>query len=235
MDRTEILIHRSRRSNRDKMLEINYFFNENQTGKLFMQDDKQNIIPQNHKIGRVDRIKNNGHDSKVFWFTGLSGSGKSTLAGTLETDLYKQGFSTYLLDGDNIRTGLNQDLDFSDLGRQENIRRISEVSKLFIDAGIIVLTAFISPFKKDREKAKAIIGEKNFIEIYVKCPLEICEKRDVKGLYKKARSGKIKNFTGINSSFEPPQTPDLIINTDQNTLSQCLDTMKKRIEKEIKY
>ena len=211
------------------------FFNENQTGKLFMQDDKQNIIPQNHKIGRADRIKNNGHDSKVFWFTGLSGSGKSTLAGTLETDLYKQGFSTYLLDGDNIRTGLNQDLDFSDLGRQENIRRISEVSKLFIDAGIIVLTAFISPFKKDREKAKAIIGEKNFIEIYVKCPLEICEKRDVKGLYKKARSGKIKNFTGINSSFEPPQTPDLIINTDQNTLSQCLDTMKKRIEKEIKY
>ena len=148
--------------------------------------------------------------------------------------MHNKGFKTYILDGDNIRTGLNSDLDFSEESRKENIRRISEVSKLFVDAGIVVLTAFISPFKEDRLSAKKVIGEENFIEIHVDCPLEICEQRDVKGLYKKARAGEIKHFTGIDSPFEEPDNPDLRVNTATNTLDTCVEELIKNIEPKLK-
>jgi adenylylsulfate kinase len=151
----------------------------------------------------------------VLWFTGLSGSGKSTLAGMVEEALYQAGYHTYLLDGDNIRHGLNSNVDFSLEGRKENIRRIGEVSKLFADAGVIVLTAFISPLREDRDNVRKLLPLGEFVEIFVNCPVEICEARDVKGLYKKARSGEIKDFTGISSPFEPPLSPEIIINSDQ--------------------
>jgi bifunctional enzyme CysN/CysC len=147
----------------------------------------------------------------VIWFTGLSGSGKSTLANQLEVELYKQGKHTYLLDGDNIRQGLNKDLGFTDADRIENIRRIAEVAKLMMDAGLIVITAFISPFKREREMARQLIEEENFIEVFVDTPLEICEQRDPKGLYKKAREGKLPNFSGISSPYEAPENPDVTI------------------------
>jgi adenylyl-sulfate kinase len=159
---------------------------------------------------------------KVIWFTGLSGSGKSTLATHLEFQLYSQNFKTYLLDGDNIRTGLNSDLDFSDYSRKENIRRIGEVSKLLLDAGLIVITAFISPFQEDRDQVRSIVGNDNFIEVFVDCPLEICEQRDVKGLYKKARAGEVSNFTGISSPYERPLNPDITVNTHLQKLNESL-------------
>ncbi|MEQ8906687.1 adenylyl-sulfate kinase [Ekhidna sp.] len=192
-----------------------------------MGDYKENIIPHSHEITRKDRISKNGHLPKVLWFTGLSGSGKSTLASALETHFHNLGFNTYILDGDNIRSGLNSDLDFSDESRTENIRRISEVAKLFVDAGVIVLTAFISPFKSDRKTARDLIGDENFIEVHVDCPLEVCEQRDVKGLYKKARAGEIKHFTGIDSPFEEPENPDIKVDSANESLDDCL---KKLIE-----
>jgi adenylylsulfate kinase len=148
----------------------------------------------------------------------LSGSGKSTLAVQLESQLHERGFKTYLLDGDNIRAGLNKDLSFSDEGRVENIRRIGEVSKLLLDAGIIVLSAFISPFKADREQVRKIVGPEQFLEVFVDAPIEICEQRDVKGLYKKARAGEVRNFTGIDSPYEAPERPDLHIQTHLSTV-----------------
>lgn len=187
-----------------------------------MADYSYNIIPHTHAIQQSDRVKKNGYTPKVIWFTGLSGSGKSTLASALEAYFYQKGFNTYILDGDNIRSGLNKDLDFSDTGRTENIRRISEVSKLFIDAGVIVLTAFISPFREDRDQARRLIGAESFLEIHVDCPLEVCEKRDVKGLYRKARAGEIKYFTGIDSPFEDPENPDIRVNTAKDSLEDCL-------------
>ncbi|MFK7952159.1 MAG: adenylyl-sulfate kinase [Ekhidna sp.] len=200
-----------------------------------MEDYKKNIISHSHTINRTDRMAKNGHSSLVFWFTGLSGSGKSTLASEFESYLHNQGCKTYILDGDNIRNGINNDLDFSEESRTENIRRISEISKLFVDAGTIVLTAFISPFLKDREQAKQIIGKENFIEIHVDCPLDVCEKRDVKGLYKKARNGEIKYFTGIDSPFEFPEFPDISIDTANNSLEVCLQKLIEEIEPKIKY
>jgi adenylylsulfate kinase len=155
------------------------------------------IIPHKGKIKKEDRQRQKGHKSAILWFTGLSGSGKSTLAHAVEERLFEMGVHTYVLDGDNIRTGLNKDLGFSAEDRKENIRRIGEVAKLFVDAGIMTLTAFISPYKQDRQFVRSLVKKGEFIEIYVKCPLEICERRDVKGLYKKARRGIIKNFTGI--------------------------------------
>lgn len=187
-----------------------------------MGDFRKNIIPHNHIVSQSERQKRNGHKAKVLWFTGLSGSGKSTLASSLEVYYHNKGYNTYILDGDNIRTGLNKDLDFSELGRVENIRRIAEVAKLFLDSGTIVLSAFISPFKSDRHAAKQLIGDENFVEIHVDCPLEECEKRDVKGLYKKARSGQIQHFTGIDSPFEEPEDPDIKLNTAKNSLEECL-------------
>lgn len=186
---------------------------------------KQNIIPQEYNITALDRADLKGHVAKVIWFTGLSGSGKSTLANALEVYLYEHKVHTYILDGDNIRFGLNRDLDFSQAGRVENIRRIAEVAKLFIDAGLVVLSAFISPFEKDREMVKEIVGEENFVEVFVDCPLEICEQRDVKGLYKRARAGEIKNFTGIDSPFEVPKNPYLHLKTHENSLDECLNQL----------
>ncbi len=172
-----------------------------------------NIHTQALSINRASREKLNSHKGKVIWFTGLSGSGKSTLANALEVELFKQGKHTYLLDGDNIRQGLNKDLGFTDADRVENIRRIAEVAKLMMDAGLIVITAFISPFIREREMAKQLIGEENFIEVYVDTPIAICEERDVKGLYAKARQGKLPNFSGISSPYEAPDNPAFTINS----------------------
>jgi len=180
-----------------------------------------NIIEQKYNVNLEDRIAKNGHEPLVIWFTGLSGSGKSTLANVLQNHLFNENKQVYVLDGDNIRSGLNSDLDFSENGRIENIRRISEVAKLLSQAGFIVITAFISPFESDREKAKQIIGS-CFREVYIKASIETCESRDVKGLYKKARNGEIKNFTGLDSPFEEPKSPDLIINTSETSVEESL-------------
>lgn len=196
---------------------------------------QENIIPHNHTIKREDRIKKSGYPSRLIWFTGLSGSGKSTLAGALETYLFNNHIHTYILDGDNVRSGLNKDLDFSDASRQENIRRIAEVSNLFLDAGVVVLTAFISPFKEDRKQARELVGEENFIEVFVDTPIEICEQRDVKGLYAKARAGKIPNFTGIDSPFERPENPDVHIETDGKSVEESLKELIEKIEPKLKF
>lgn len=178
----------------------------------------QNVHRQALAIDRAARERQNGHRGKVLWFTGLSGSGKSTLANALEIALHERGIRTYLLDGDNIRQGLNQDLGFTDSDRVENIRRIAEVARLMMDAGVVVMTAFISPFQRERAMARERVGEKDFLEIYVNTSLEDCEKRDVKGLYGKARRGEIPNMTGINSPYEPPEAPDFIAAAGQKTL-----------------
>ncbi|MBK8875884.1 MAG: adenylyl-sulfate kinase [Bacteroidetes bacterium] len=192
-----------------------------------------NIVPQNYRISKNDRRELNGHGSVIVWFTGLSGSGKSTLANAVEQELFKQGIRTYILDGDNIRHGLNNNVDFSAEGRTENIRRIGEVSKLFIDAGVVVLTAFISPFKSDRDRVRSLVSSEEFIEVFVDCPLEICEKRDVKGLYKKARAGEIADFTGISSPFEAPENPELAIATGTIPLHQSVEQVTNFILKKI--
>lgn len=181
-----------------------------------------NIFLQHTLIGSADRERLLGQRPVVLWFTGLSGSGKSTLADRMEKELYNRGFKTYLLDGDNIRHGLNNNLDFSEEGRQENIRRIGEVSRLFLDAGIIVLTAFISPYRSDRERVRGLLPENRFVEIFVDCPLKVCEQRDVKGLYAKARAGEIPDFTGIHSPYEPPLKPDLVVETNRLTIETCV-------------
>lgn len=173
----------------------------------------QNLYDQELSITRRDRERLNGHKCKVIWFTGLSGSGKSTIANILEKELHAQGKHTYLLDGDNVRQGLNKDLRFTHADRVENIRRVAEVAKLMMDAGLIVITAFISPFRAERELARNLIGEENFIEVFVDTPLAVCEQRDPKGLYKKARSGQLLNMTGISSPYEPPTQPDLVIDS----------------------
>ncbi|MBK6642298.1 MAG: adenylyl-sulfate kinase [Bacteroidetes bacterium] len=192
-----------------------------------------NIVPQNYRISKNDRRELNGHGSVIVWFTGLSGSGKSTLANAVEQELFKQGIRTYVLDGDNIRPGLNNNVDFSAEGRTENIRRIGEVSKLFIDAGVVVLTAFISPFKSDRDRVRSLVSSEEFIEVFVDCPLEICEKRDVKGLYKKARAGEIADFTGISSPFEAPENPELTIATGTIPLHLSVEQVTNFILKKI--
>lgn len=195
---------------------------------------KSFVIPQKHNIKREDRNKLTGNPSFVIWFTGLSGSGKSTLANKLEQKLYDNGILTYILDGDNIRFGLNKDLDFSDEGRKENIRRISEVAKLMTDSGIVVFTAFISPFRKDRNFARELIGNADFIEIYVKCDIAVCEERDVKGLYSKARKGEINNFTGIDSPYEEPENPDLIIETSKVSIEESVEKIYEFIGARLK-
>ncbi len=177
----------------------------------------QNVHRQALSINREDRERLNGHKGKVIWFTGLSGSGKSTIANALEKELHAQGRRTYILDGDNIRQGLNKDLGFTDADRVENIRRVAEVAKLLMDAGMIVMTAFISPFRAEREMARELIGAENFVEIFVDTPLEVCEQRDPKGLYKKARNGQLPNMTGINSPYEPPLSPACVLkHSDQD-------------------
>lgn len=178
-----------------------------------------NLHPQALTVSRADRARLGGHAGKVMWFTGLSGSGKSTIANELDRALNEQGRRTYLLDADNVRSGLNRDLGFSDADRVENIRRTAEVASLMIDAGLIVMVALISPFERDRTLARNLIGSENFLEIYVNAPLDVCEKRDVKGLYKLARDGKIPFMTGINSAYEEPTAPNYIACTDQVSLS----------------
>jgi adenylylsulfate kinase len=194
---------------------------------------EKNIVPHEHKISRNDRMELLAQNSKIIWFTGLSGSGKSTIAGRVEEMLNERGFLTYLLDGDNIRTGLNGNLGFNDEDRNENIRRIGEVSKLFIDAGVIVLTAFISPFKADRQLVRDLVAKGDFIEIFINCPLEICELRDPKGLYKKARAGEIKDFTGISSPFEIPHRAEIEIRSDQMGVEQAAEKIVKLIKPKI--
>ena len=173
----------------------------------------QNVHAQSLSVKRADRERLNGHKGKVIWFTGLSGSGKSTIANALEVALHAQGHRTYILDGDNIRQGLNKDLGFTDADRVENIRRVAEVAKLMMDAGLVVMTAFISPFRREREMARELIGPENFIEVYVNTPLEVCEQRDAKGLYKKARAGLLPNLSGIGSPYEPPLNPALSLDS----------------------
>jgi len=180
-----------------------------------MKNSENPFVYQEFAISRQHREKLNKHKGKVIWLTGLSGSGKSTLANLLEIKLHKLGRHTYILDGDNIRQGLNQDLGFTDADRIENIRRISEVSKLMLDAGLIVITAFISPFQRERSLARTLIEKDNFIEVFVNTPLEVCESRDPKGLYKKARSGMLSNFSGISGPYEPPVKPELIIDSSK--------------------
>jgi adenylylsulfate kinase len=189
-----------------------------------------NIVYHQATVTRQRRNKLNNHRSIVLWFTGLSGSGKSTLAHSLEEKLFQRGCSTFVLDGDNVRHGLNSNLDFSEAGRTENIRRISEVSKLMLESGLIVMTAFISPFSKDRNEARKLITSDDFIEIYCKASLEKCESRDVKGLYKRARTGEIKNYTGIDSPYEAPKKPELIIDTDNQNLEDSVSTILEFLE-----
>ncbi|MDP2902315.1 MAG: adenylyl-sulfate kinase [Methylovulum sp.] len=181
-----------------------------------------NTIWHHATVTRADREALHGHRSVILWFTGLSGSGKSTLAHAVEEHLYKIGISTFVLDGDNVRHGLCSDLSFNDNDRIENIRRIGELAKLVIEAGIITLTAFISPFKSDRNAARNLVPHGDFLEIYCQCPIETCEQRDVKGLYKKARSGQIPFFTGIDSPYEAPEDPELIVNTHEQTLEESV-------------
>jgi adenylylsulfate kinase len=199
-----------------------------------MTQKNENIIPYDHTISLDDREKNNGHKAAVFWFTGLSGSGKSSLSNALQNHLFSHGYQTYILDGDNVRSGLNSDLDFSEAGRTENIRRISELAALFKNAGFITLSAFISPFAKDRELARTKAGNEAFFEIFVDCPLEVCEERDVKGLYEKARKGLIKDFTGISSPFEEPENPDLTLKTHEFTEDECLAQLIRFVEEKVK-
>ena len=177
----------------------------------------KNIVWHNTNVNREDREKLIKQKGIVLWFTGLSGSGKSTIASALEKKLYDMGMLTYLLDGDNIRHGLNKDLGFTETDRMENIRRISEVVKLFVDAGIITIVTFISPFIEERDKVRKLLG-KDFIEVFIDCPIEVCEKRDPKGIYKKARKGEIKNFTGIDSPYEKPLNPEITVATNENSL-----------------
>lgn len=190
-----------------------------------MTETGKNLYPTQFFVTPEQRAKRHRHKGKVLWFSGLSGAGKTTLANHLEAELFRLGFSTHRLDGDNIRSGLNQDLSFSIEDRKENLRRIAQVSKLFIDAGIVVLASFITPFQEDRVKIKNIIGAENIIEIYVDSPLEICEARDTKGLYKKARKGDLKAFTGVDSPFEIPQKPDVHLLTHLHSIEECLQQL----------
>ena len=196
----------------------------------YLKMKSSNIIYHQATITRQRRNKLNNHRSIVLWFTGLSGSGKSTLAHSLEERLFQRGCSTFVLDGDNVRHGLNSNLDFSEAGRTENIRRISEVSRLMLESGLIVMTAFISPFSKDRNEARKLITSDDFVEIYCKASLEKCESRDVKGLYKRARAGEIKNYTGIDSPYEVPENPELIIDTDKQNIEDSVLTILKFLE-----
>lgn len=189
-----------------------------------------NLVEHAHKVTKEDRQKLLKQKSPVIWLTGLSGSGKSTIANELAIKLQQESKLAYVLDGDNVRMGLNKDLGFSDDDRKENIRRIAEVAKLLSDAGVIVITAFISPFREERAKAKEIIGKDNFLEVYVDAPLRVCEDRDPKGLYKKARSGEIPMFTGIDSPYEEPLSPDFLVNTENNTIDGCTNVLYKNLE-----
>jgi adenylylsulfate kinase len=193
-----------------------------------------NITRHPYKVTKNNRKQQNGHKAYLIWFTGLSGSGKSTLANLVEIALHKKGLTTYILDGDNIRHGINKDLSFSPEDRTENIRRIGEISNLLLDAGVLTLAAFVSPYIKDREGVKNLVKAENFIEIYVNTSLEECERRDVKGLYKKARAGEVKHMTGISAPYEAPANPDLEVITDGHSIEESVKTILEFITKKIK-
>lgn len=195
---------------------------------------KENIIPHTYSISKADRLKSNGHNSFLMWFTGLSGSGKSTIANAVEQELHKSGVKTYVLDGDNIRNGINNDLTFAPEDRTENIRRIAEIANLFIDSGVVVLAAFVSPYKKDRDNIRTIVKNSNFVEVFIDTSVEECERRDVKGLYKKARAGEIKNMTGISAPYEAPANPHIHIKTENQTVSEAVQIILKRITPKLK-
>ena len=191
-----------------------------------------NTVWHNATVTRERREELNGHKSSILWFTGLSGSGKSTVAHSVEEKLHQLGCKTFVFDGDNVRHGLCNDLTFTDSDRKENLRRIGEMVKLYLDAGTISLTAFISPFKEDRDKIRAMVPKGDFVEIYCRCPISVCEERDVKGLYKKARAGEIPHFTGITSPYEEPENPEVIVDTDgsvsiEDAVGKIITTLKK--------
>jgi len=181
-----------------------------------------NVVWHHATVTRERREQINGHKSVILWFTGLSGAGKSTLAHAVEEELHRRGCRTFVFDGDNVRHGLCADLGFSPEHRVENIRRIGEMAKLFLEAGVIALTAFISPFRKDRERVRSLVPHCEFLEIYCRCPLDVCERRDVKGLYKRARAGEISDFTGISSPYEEPPDPELVVDSGELTLKECV-------------
>ncbi|WP_252314045.1 adenylyl-sulfate kinase [Sinobaca sp. H24] len=193
--------------------------------------ENQNIVWHQASVSKQEREKATGNKSLVLWFTGLSGSGKSTVANVVSRKLFEAGKNTYVLDGDNVRHGLNKDLGFSDEDRTENIRRIGEVAKLFVDAGHIVSTAFISPFQADRDQVRGLLEEGEFMEVFVKASLAVCEERDPKGLYKKARSGEIPEFTGITSPYEEPAAPELVVDTENNSIEEAADLVIQELEK----
>lgn len=201
--------------------------------RLGSKDKNQHIVWHDSVIKKEDRQKKNGHKSLMVWFTGLSGSGKSTIANALQAELFKQGIYVYLLDGDNLRHGINRNLSFSETDRKENIRRTAEVGKLFVDAGGVILAALISPFEEDRQNARSLFLEDEFIEVYVKCSLQECEKRDPKGLYKKARSGVIKQFTGIDQPYEEPVNPEITIDTDKLTINEAVKKIETYLKKRL--
>jgi len=188
-----------------------------------------NIVWHHATVTRERRNQQNKHKSIVLWFTGLSGAGKSTLAHAVEEELHQLSCRTIVLDGDNVRHGLCSDLTFIDSDRKENLRRIAEMSKLFVEAGVITLAAFISPFREDREKVRSLMSQGDFLEVFVDCSMEICEERDVKGIYKRARAGEILNFTGISSPYETPDDAELVIKTDSKTLEESVDEVMKML------
>ncbi|MGM0904670.1 MAG: adenylyl-sulfate kinase [Bacillota bacterium] len=196
------------------------------------QTDK-NIIWHKSSISKEDRQKKNGHKSLMIWLTGLSGSGKSTVANALQDHLFHEGVHAYLLDGDNLRHGVNRNLSFDSNDRKENIRRTAEIGKLFVDAGFVVVAALISPLNEDRDQARALFDNNEFIEVYVKCPLQVCETRDPKGLYKKARKGEIQNFTGIDHPYEEPKNPEIIIDTNQLSIDECVKRITSYLFKTV--
>lgn len=188
-----------------------------------MREKSKNVVWQETRVSRTDREEQRGQRGAVLWFTGLSASGKSTLAILTEERLHRMGYATFILDGDNVRHGLNRDLGFTPGERDENIRRVGEVAKLFVDAGTLVATAFISPYRRERDGVRALMERPDdFIEIFVKCPLEVCEERDPKGLYERARAGEIENFTGIDAPYEEPESPDLVVETHGREPEECV-------------
>lgn len=195
----------------------------------------EHIVSYSYQISKKDRQQLNKHNSFLVWFTGLSGSGKSTIANIVEQRLFNDGIRTYTLDGDNIRKGINKDLTFTAEDRSENIRRIAEISSLMIESGLVVLAAFVSPYKKDRESIKKIVKDVNFVEIYINTSIEECERRDVKGLYKKARAGEILNMTGISAPYEAPHRPHVEIKTEEQTIDQAVEQILSHIKSKLKY
>lgn len=194
---------------------------------------QENIIPHDFSIGREERRGLKKHNAFLLWFTGLSGSGKSTIANAVEKTLVEKGIHTYTLDGDNVRKGLNSDLAFSPEDRKENIRRIAEVANLMMDAGLVVLGAFVSPYEKDRANIKQIVGVSQYVEIFVNTPIEVCENRDVKGLYTKARAGEISNFTGIDAPYEAPSHPDIEVDTTKVSVEDAVEMVIRHIENKL--